>query len=320
MTIPFATSKPKRTVGKTITKRWRSMTRFERREALFGYAFIAPVVLGFLIFEVGPILASLVLSFTDYDILSKDIDWVGLKNFARMFQEDLFYKSFNNTIYYCAIYIPLSLILALFLAVLANRAGRASTFYRTAIYIPTIIPSVGAAVAWVVILSPQFGLLNGVLKWFGIKGPGWFLSPVWAKPAIILMSLWVLGGIFVIFLAGLQGIPIEYYEAASIDGASSWISFWKITLPLMTPTILFNLVMDSIWAFQVFQESFVTTGGGPLRSTYFLSLYIYDQAFTYRRMGYASAISWVMFIVIMVFTVIILRSSRKWTFYGGSEQ
>jgi multiple sugar transport system permease protein len=185
-------------------------------------------------------------------------------------------------------------------------------------YIPTISPSVGAAVAWVVILSPQFGLLNGALKWLGIKGPGWFLSPVWAKPAIILMSLWVLGGLFVIFLAGLQGIPNEYYEAASIDGANSWISFRKITLPLMTPTILFNLVMNSIWAFQVFQESFVTTG--PLRSTYFLSLYIYDQAFTYRRMGYASAISWVMFIVIMVFTIIILRSSRKWTFYGGGEQ
>ncbi len=280
---------------------------------------VAPVVLGFLIFNIGPILASLVLSFGDYNLLGSGTLWVGLENYRKAFSEPLFYTALSNTFYYCAFRIPLSISLAFLLAVMVKRRSWASTAYRTAIYLPSVIPSVGTAVAWVLLLNPRFGLVNAALRLIGVSGPGWLVDPAWSKPGIILMNLWAVGGTFVIFLAGLQEVPPEYYEAASIDGAGPWHSFWRITVPLMTPTLLFNLVMESIWAFQVFQESFITTGGGPLRSSYFLSLYIYDNAFKYLKMGYASAIAWTLFVIIMVFTLGILRSSGRWVFYGGGR-
>ena len=295
-------------------------SRFRRREALLGLAFVTPMILGFLIFNIGPIVASLALGFTDYNILDKYPQWVGLSNFAKAFDEKLFWKSLSNTLYYTAFRIPLSIALAFVLAVLVQRTNWASIFYRTAIYIPNIVPSVGAAIVWIVIFNPQFGILNRMLALIGIKGPGWLLNLTWAKPAIILMNLWQIGGTFVIFLAGLQGVPPEYYEAAPVDGAGVWHSFWKITVPLMTPTILYNLVIEAIYAFQVFEAAFITTGGGPLHATYFLSLYIYENAFRFMKMGYASAIAWVLFALIMAFTVAVLRSSGRWVFfYGGRE-
>jgi len=280
-------------------------------------AFVTPVILGFLIFNIGPIVASLALSFTDYNILDKYPQWVGLYNFAKAFDEELFWKSLSNTLYYTAFRIPLSVALAFVLAVLVKQASVISTLYRTAIYVPSIVPSVGSIIVWLIILTPQFGILNRMLALVGIRGPTWLLSPTWAKPAIILMNLWQVGGTFVIFLAGLQGIPVEYYEAATVDGAGSWHSFWKITVPLMTPTILYNLVIEAIYAFQVFEAAFISTGGGPLRSTYFLSLYIYDNAFMFMKMGYASAIAWVLFVLIVAFTIAVLRSSNRWVFFFG---
>jgi multiple sugar transport system permease protein len=279
---------------------------------------VTPVLLGFLIFNVGPIVASLGLSFTDYNVLNKNPQWVGFSNYSRAFGEDLFWKSLTNTLYYTAIRIPLSVALAFVLAALVRRTSAISTVYRTAIYIPSIVPSVGAAIVWIIVFNPQFGILNRGLALLGIRGPAWLLSPTWAKPAIVLMNLWQIGGTFVIFLAGLQGIPREYYEAATVDGAGAWHAFWRITVPLMTPTILYNVVIEAIYAFQVFEAAFITTGGGPLNATYFLSLHIYENGFRFLKMGYASAVAWILFALIMLFTVAVLRSSTRWVFfYGG---
>jgi multiple sugar transport system permease protein len=294
-------------------------SRMRRREAVMGYLFVTPVLLGFLIFNIGPIVASLGLSFTDYNILNPAPAWIGLDNYRKAFSEPLFATALKNTFYYTALRIPLSLIVAFVLATLVKRTTAASAAYRTAIYVPSIVPSVGAAIVWLVIFNPQSGLLNRMLGLVGIPGPGWLTSMAWAKPAIILMNLWQTGGSFVIFLAGLQEIPVEYYEAAKVDGASAWHSFWRLTIPLMTPTLLFNGVMEAIYAFQVFESAFITTGGGPLRATYFMALYIYDNAFKFLQMGLASAIAWVLFIIILVFTVAVLRSSNRWVFYGGGK-
>ena len=290
-----------------------------RREALLGLAFTSPVILGFVVFNIGPILASLVLAFTDYNILSKTPNLIGLSNFANALHDDLFYRSLHNTLYYTALRIPLSIAVAFALASLVRGTGAASTVYRTAIYVPSIVPSVGSAIVWLIVLNPQIGLLNRGLALLGIEGPGWLVSPTWAKPAIVLMNLWQIGGSFVIFLAGLQDIPRDYYEAANVDGATRWHSFWNITVPLMTPVVLFNLIIESIYAFQVFEAAFITTGGGPLRATYFMALYIYEMGFKFLKMGYASAISWILFGMIMLFTVVLLRSSRTWVFYGGGK-
>jgi len=300
----------------TKHKRW---SRARRREALLGLAFVSPALVGFVVFNVGPILASLALSFTEYNVLSRSPAWIGLENYLNVFSDRLFNTSLANTLYYTLFRIPLSLVLAFALALLVKRSTAASTAYRSAIYIPSIVPGVGAAIVWLVIFNPQSGLLNRGLELIGIEGPGWLMSPVWAKPAIILMNLWQTGGTFIIFLAGLQEIPAEYYEAAIVDGASRWQTLRKITVPLMTPVILFNAVMESIYAFQVFEAAFITTGGGPLRATYFLALYVYDNAFKFLKMGFASAISWVMFVMIMAFSLLLLRSSRRWVYYGGGR-
>jgi multiple sugar transport system permease protein len=297
----------------------RRIFQARRREAVVGLALVSPAILGFLIFNVGPIVASFVLSFTDYNILSKSPSGVGFDNYARAFSEELFRKAVSNTLYYTAFRIPLSVGLAFLLATLLRNAGSLSKVYRAAVYLPNIVPTVGAAVVWIVLLNPQFGLVNRMLALIGIQGPGWLTSPVWSKPAIILIGLTGLGGSAIIFLAGLHGIPPEYYEAASVDGAGFWRHFWSITVPLMTPTVLFNLVMESIYAFQIFETAFIATGGGPLRSTYFMALYIYDSGFRWLEMGYASALAWMLFVAIMAFTLMIMRSSDRWVFYGGGR-
>jgi multiple sugar transport system permease protein len=304
-----------------LQARLRRLSRSETREALWGMAFVTPAVLGFLIFNIGPIVASLILSFTDYNILNKSPQWVGLDNYAKMLDERLFWKSLGNTLYYTLYRVPLSISIAFVLAVLVRRARASATAYRTAIYVPGLVPTVGSAVVWIIIFNPQFGLLNRMLGLAGIAGPGWLTSPAWAKPAIILMNLWQIGGTFVIFLAGLQDVPPELYDAAAVDGAGPWHSFWRITIPMMTPAILFNLVIEAIYAFQIFEAAFITTGGGPLRETYFMSLNIYDNGFRFLKMGYASALSWTLFVIIMAFTVFVLRSSGRWVFfYGDSGQ
>jgi multiple sugar transport system permease protein len=298
-------------------RRWLTMTR---REALFFYVFVSPWIVGFLVFTIGPIIASLYFSFNDYAIIAP-AEWVGLANFRRLFTGDeLFWKSLGNTAYYVGIGVPLRIVFAFLLATLLNQGIRGRLFYRVAYYMPSIIPGVASAVLWLILLNPRLGLINLLLGLFGIPSINWLGSPQWSKPGLILMSLWGVGGSMVLYLAGLQSIPETLYEAADIDGASRWRKFWAVTIPLMTPTILYNLIMQLIGSFQVFGSAFIMTRGGPLNSTLFYMLHLYRFAFQYFKMGYASALAWVLFVVIIFFTLLTLKWSQAWVFYQGEKQ
>jgi multiple sugar transport system permease protein len=336
-----------------------------RREAITFYILISPWLLGLLLFVLGPMLASLGLSFTRWDLLSP-AEFIGLRNYERMFTRDpLFWQSLKVTTLYTIFYVPIELAGGLLLALLMNQKIRFRNAFRTIYYLPSVLPGVAFVVLWMWILNPNAGLLNTLLSYVGIDGPRWLADPDWALPALLVMSLWGLGrgmviylaglrGIpehlyeaaaidgprwladpdwalpallvmslwglgrgMVIYLAGLRGIPEHLYEAAAIDGAGAWQSFWKITLPMLTPTIFFTLVLSIISTFQTFTSAFVATDGGPLDATLFYVLYLYRQAFQFFNMGYASALAWVLFVVILVLTVIVVRSSDRWVFYGG---
>ncbi|MGD8736883.1 MAG: sugar ABC transporter permease, partial [Anaerolineae bacterium] len=260
-----------------------------RREALTFYLLISPWLLGLLLFVLGPMVASLVISFTQWDLLSA-AKFVGLDNYEKLFSRDpLFWQSLKVTVLYTVAYVPLELAGGLVLALLMNQPLRGIGLFRTIYYLPSVLPGVAFVVLWMWILHPDVGLINTLLSYVGIDGPRWLADPDWALPALLMMSLWGLGRSMVIYLASLQGIPQQLYEAASIDGAGRWQSFWRITLPMLTPTIFFNLVLSIISTFQTFTSAFVATNGGPLDSTLFYVLYIFRQAFEYFNMGYASA-------------------------------
>jgi len=288
-----------------------------RREALFFYIFIAPWLVGLLVFTIGPIIASLYFSFSDYAIVAPP-HWIGFKNYIRAFTQDrLFWKSLGNTFYYVGLGVPLQVVFAFLLASLLNTNIKGRIFYRIAYYVPSIIPGVAAAVLWIILLNPRLGLVNLLLSLFGIPAINWLGNPAWSKPALIVMSLWGVGGSMIIYLAGLQSIPDSLYEAAEIDGASRWGKFRHVTIPLMTPTIFFNLVTQIIGSFQIFGSAYIMTGGGPLNSTRFYMLHLFDYAFSSFRMGYASALAWVLMLIILAFTLLIFKSSQAWVFYAG---
>ena len=302
--------------GRTHKRRWLTLAR---REALFFYVFISPWLLGLIIFTAGPIIASAVLSFTRYEMVAAP-KWLGWANYEKAFTKDnLFWKSLGNTAYYVGLGVPLRVIFAFILAALLNQEIRGRLFYRVAYYMPSIIPGVAASVLWLILLNPRLGLINLILGVFGVPRINWLGSPDWSKPAMILMSLWGVGGGMVIYLAGFQSIPESLYEAADIDGAGRWRKFWNVTIPLMTPTILFNLIMQIINSFQVFASAFIMTGGGPLNSTLFYMLHLYNNAFSYFKMGYASALAWVLFIIILALTLLTLKWSEAWVFYQGGR-
>jgi multiple sugar transport system permease protein len=297
-------------------KKWLTIGR---REALFFYLFVSPWLVGLIIFTAGPIVASFYLSFNDYAIIAPP-EWIGITNFRKAFTGDpLFWKSLWNTVYYVGIGVPLRIVFAFLLATLLNQEVRGRLFYRVAYYMPSIIPGVAAAVLWLILLNPRLGLINLVLGLFGVPSINWLGNPQYSKPALILMSLWGVGGSMVLYLAGLQSIPEAFYEAAEIDGASRWRKFWNITIPLMTPTILYNLIMQIIGSFQVFGSAFIMTGGGPLNSTLFYMLHLYNFAFQYFKMGYASALAWVLFVIIIFFTLLTLKWSEAWVYYAGGR-
>ncbi len=288
-----------------------------RREALTFYLMISPWLAGFLLFTLGPMVASLVISFTRWDLLSP-ARFVGLANYQKMFTRDpLFWQSLKVTTLYTAAYVPLELTGGLILALLMNQRLKGIALFRTIYYLPSVLPGVAFVVLWMWILHPDVGLLNTVLSYLGIQGPRWLVDPRWALSALLMMSLWGLGRSMVIYLASLQTLPAHLYEAAAIDGANAWQSFWKITLPLLTPTIFFNLVLSIISTFQTFTSAFVATDGGPLDSTLFYVLYLFRQAFQYFNMGYASAMAWFLFLVILILTLLIVRSSEHWVYYEG---
>jgi multiple sugar transport system permease protein len=280
---------------------------------------MAPAILGLLIFVLGPIVASLFLSFTDYNIIT-DPEWVGLANYTQMFQERLFWQALRVSAIYSVVSVPLGLALSLGLAILLNQALRSILVFRAIYYMPTVISGVGVAMLWRWLFNAEFGVINVLLGKVGIQGPAWLLDANWALPALIITSLWGLGGTTLIFLAGLQGIPQELYEAADIDGAGSWSKFRSVTLPLISNVTFFNLVLGIIGALQVFTDAFVITRGGPNHATLFLSVYLYQHAFLYLNMGYAAAIAWFTFILVMLLTLLVFRSSPLWVYYESERQ
>jgi len=290
------------------------------RETLAFYLLISPWLIGLLLFVLGPMAASLVFSFTRWDLLSP-ATFVGLHNYEKMFTRDpLFWQALKVTTIYTAVYVPMELAGGLVLALLLNQKLRFLGIFRTIYYLPSVLPGVAFVVLWMWILHPDVGLINTLLSFIGIQGPRWLADPDWALPALLMMSLWGLGRSMVIYLASLQGIPRHLYEAAAIDGAGRWHSFYKITLPMLTPTIFFNLVLSIISTFQTFTSAFVATDGGPLDSTLFYVLYLFRQAFQYFNMGYASALAWVLFVIILALTLLIVRSSGRWVYYEGEKR
>lgn len=296
-------------------------SRRARQEALEGYLWISPWLLGLLVFTAGPILASLYLGFTSYKIGATP-EWVGLENDRYAFGTDrLFWSSLGRTGYYAVFNVILGITGSLFLAILLDKVVRARALYRATYYLPSLTPAVATAILWKWLLHPQVGLVNDLLRQIGIKGPGWLTSTTWAIPSIILISLWgsIGGGRMIIFLAGLQGVPTELYEAADIDGASPTHKFWRITVPMISPTILFNLVLGVIGSFNVFTLAYVATEGGPNYATWFYMLHLYYNAFSFFQMGYASALAWVLFIIVMVLSFIQIRTSQRWVYYDFAE-
>lgn len=290
-----------------------------RREALDCYIFMSPVIIGLIVFMIGPMIASLYFSFTKYDILGAP-KWIGLANYNGLFHDHLFWQSLKVSCIYAVTSVPLNLIFGLFLAILLNRKIKGIFVFRTIYYLPAVISGVAVSLLWMRIFNPNFGLLNWFLGLFGINGPQWLYSEHWALPAIILMSLWGVGGGMLINLAGLQSIPNDLYEASEIDGANKIKQFFHITIPMLSPIIFFNLVMGMISALQIFTEGYVMTGGGPNNSTLFSVLYLYRNAFKYLDMGYASALAWVLFIIIMLLTLLVFKSSPMWVYYEGERK
>ncbi len=285
-----------------------------RREFYAGYLFALPWFIGFIVFSGGPILFSLFMSFCHYDVFSPP-KFVGLQNYVEMFtQEKLFYKSLWNTVY-MALAVPLSMAVGLGIALLLNYEVKGMAVYRTFFYLPAIMPAVASSILWIWIFNPQQGLINTFLESIGIPGPGWLQNQYWSKPALIIMTLWGAGASMIVWLAGLKGIPEHLYEAAELDGAGRFRQFWSVTLPMLSPYILFNLIMGLIATFQIFTQAFIMTQGGPVDSTLFYVYELFNRAFRYMQMGYASAMAWVLFGIILVLTVIQLRLSKRWVHY-----
>ena len=316
MTVPAPAAPPAKDPGAQRPAR-APRGRLARREELAGYLMAAPWLLGLLWLIIGPFGAAAYLSFTDYDILSRP-SWIGFENFDVMLTDDpLFWKSMSVTTLYAVASIPLQIGFGLWLAILLNANIRGLAWLRTLYYLPAVLSGIAVSFLWIWVFSADWGVLNYLLSLVNVQGPSWLSSEDWALTALIIMSLWNVGAGLVIYLAGLQGIPTELYEAAEIDGAGRGRSFFGITLPMMSPVILFQLIMGIITALQTFTQGYVMTQGGPNNATLFFLLHLYRNAFRFLRMGYASALAWALFIYILLLTLLVLRSSRAWVFYAG---
>ncbi len=291
------------------------MTRRERRSLWLGLAFVSPWLFGFLVFTAYPVVASLYFSLADYNVVSSP-RFVGLRNYVDLWNDPLFGASLYNTLYLAAFGIPLALFLSLVIAMLLNTKIRFQGAFRTIYFLPSVVPAVAVALLWRWFLNPDFGPVNQALEAVGIPGPGWLADPAWSKPALVLASLWGVGGSMVIYLAGLQNVPVELYEAADLDGANRWHRVRYVTLPMLSPVILFNLIMGIITSFQAFTNIYIMTGGGPSNSTMVYALYLYQNAFQFFKMGYASAMAWVLLVITAAALALIFRTSG-WVHYEG---
>lgn len=297
----------------------RSVLNYRQWEAVAGYLFILPWIVGFLTLTLGPIIASLYFSFTNYQLVKPPV-WTGLANYERLINDKLFWQSMRVTATYVAVSVPVGLVLAFGVALLMNQRVKGIGFWRTVFYLPNLVPLVAATMLWLWIFNPEFGLLNGALDRIGIDGPLWLQSQKWALPSLIFMNLWTVGGSTLIYLAGLQGIPSDLYEAVEVDGGGHMAKLRTVTIPQMTPVIFYNLILGLIAGFQVFAQPLIMTGGGPRYSTLFVVLYLYQNAFSNFRMGYASAIAWALFMVILVLTVLLFWLSNRWVYYEGDTR
>jgi len=294
---------------------WRNMTTQQRRDAKIGYLALSPWMAGFVVFYAFPILATLYFSLTQWTLVDAPV-WVGLDNYVRMFTRDpLFASSLKATTLFVALSLPLKLVLGLMLALLLNLKIPGMNVFRTVFFIPAVISGVAVSLMWIWFLNPDTGVVNTLLHYVGVQGPYWFWDLNWALPSVAIMSIWKVGGAAIIYLAGLQNIPAHLYEAAEIDGAGKWRRFWRVTLPLLTPTLFFQLIIELIDAFKIFTEAFVITKGGPLKATYFFLYYFYEEAFRNFNMGYASALALFLLVVIMGCTVFVYRTSDRWVYY-----
>ena len=297
----------------------------EARRIRTGLLFISPWLLGFLTLTLYPVIASAYFSFTEYRVMSPP-KWVGLRNYVELFSDhDYFLPSLANTVF-MFIELPIALALAVGIALLLNQKLRGMAFFRTLFYLPSVVPTVASAILWLWLLNPEYGLVNRGLGMVGVNGPGWLQDPLWAKPGFILMNLWMVGGNIIIYLAALQGVPQHLYEAAELDGAGAWRRTWHVTLPAISPVIFFNLVLGVINTFQYFTQPFMMTGapgvapGGPANSTLLYPLYLFQNAFAFFRMGYASAMAWILFLLTVAATLLVFKTSARWVYYEGESR
>lgn len=316
MTAGVAT---KATVGRPTRGRW---TPSVRREFLWALVFLAPWIFGFIVFTGGPMIASFILSLTDYNPLKANFDFVGFANYDRMMSDPRIRLSLENTIFFTVLYVPLSVMVGIGLAMMLLRVGRAAGFFRTVFYLPSITPAVAVGTLFLLILNGFNGLLNQALGMIGINGPSWINDPDWIKPGIVIMILWSVGSTVVILFAALKNVPTDMYEAARIDGANAWQQFRNITVPFISGALFFVIIIHTISALQLFAEVYTMFFGAQptsagSRAALFYVIYLFRNAFEFHGMGYASAMAWLLFLVIMVITVIQLRVSRRWVYYEG---
>lgn len=302
-----------------VRRRRRRMTAKARRDFFWGLVFTSPAIIGLLWFTAYPVLASLYYSFTNYTMVGHHTRWIGFTNYRDLMHDSTWWSSLWNTFYIVILSVPIGIILAVALASLLNLNVRGQSIYRTIFFLPTMVPIVASAVIWWYVFDPQYGVFNNILKAFGITGPGWLNDPTWAKPALIIMLAWGVGNLMMIMLAGLQDVPRELHEAAEMDGANWLTRFRNVTLPFLSPHLMFGLVTGLIFGFQFFTQVFVLTvgAGTPAGSTLVAGLYLFQNAFQFFKVGYASAIAWLLFIIIAIITAVTFRLVGRRVYYGG---
>ncbi|HWV22626.1 MAG TPA: sugar ABC transporter permease [Thermomicrobiales bacterium] len=296
---------------------------YRKDETFAGWLSISPWIIGFIVFTAGPFIASLYFSFTKYDVLNSP-EWIGLDNYRRLLTQDrLFPLAVRNTLVYAAMYVPLHIITSLGVALLLDKARHFKGIFRTAFYLPAVTPAVATAYLWVWILNPNDGVVNTFLRWLHLPAPGWTVDPFWTKPTIVISSIWTMGAAMIMFLAALQGVPRELYEAATLDGAGAWNRLRNITLPLISGVTFFVATISIISSLGVFTQGYVMfdKDGGPANSALFIVMYLFKRAFGsgYFQMGYASAIAWLLFLMILVVTWIQFRFSKRWVYYEHND-
>ena len=289
-----------------------------KKDTIKFFLFISPWIIGFLLFILIPMGMSLYYSFTDWDVLTKE-SFIGMANYAGLFQDPLFYKSLQVTGVYTLITVPLNVFLSLMTAILLNMEGRFMAFFRTLYYIPAVLSAVVVAILWQWIFNSKYGLLNDVLAKFGIEGPRWLSDPKWVMPALVIMSIWGIGGDIIMYLAGLQAVPKDLYEAATLDGARFWKKLFHITIPSMSPIILFTFLTSLIATLQTFSQAYIMTSGGPNHATLFYAYYLYQNGVVYKKMGKACAMAWLFFIAVMLLSLVVLKVSGKVVYYESEE-